>query len=170
MATTTTSVQDFDLVKNILSEIFDKPDEEILDESRIEEEKEPELVHIEQQEISPPLATTNNNEDFRFLDEMLASIDVDDADIHQLTPAEIDRVDSLLKQIVDSQATPSSEIAIDNELESSSPPPPVSSERPPSTLIDSSLLPEPTSVATAASAIPVDEELIRVEEEWSKLT
>jgi hypothetical protein len=171
MITTTAAapVQDFDLVKNILSEIFDKPDEEILDESPIVE-NESELLNIEQQEISPPSQpplTTYNDEDFRFLEEMLASIDVADTDIHQLTPAEIDRVDSLLKQIVTAQQTeaiPSSSTTTD-EIEPSLPPP---SERPPTPLIESSV--ESETPPMAAAAIPVDEELIRVEQEWAKLT
>ncbi|CAF1490792.1 unnamed protein product [Adineta steineri] len=160
-------IQDFDLVKNILSEIFDKPDEEILDES-LTEEKEPEMINIEQQDILAPPAslTTNDNEDFRFLDEMLASVDISDGDIHQLTPAEIDRVDNLLKQIIDSQQTDDIPISTSNEIESCPPPsssssPPPTSERPPS----------PELVAGAASSsVPIDEELIRVEQEWAKLT
>ncbi|UJR35187.1 hypothetical protein I4U23_027954 [Adineta vaga] len=105
LTTSTTPIRDFDLVKNILSEIFDKPDEELLDESLLDE-KEVDLVDIEQRETFPTTSvSTNNNEDFRFLDEMLASIDVSDTDIHQLTPAEIDRVDNLLKDIVNSQQT-----------------------------------------------------------------
>jgi hypothetical protein len=164
--TTTAPTQDFDLVKNILSEIFDKPDEEILDEN-LTEEKESELVNIEQQEIPPPplpTITTNNDEDFRFLDEMLASIDVSDGDIHQLTPAEIDRVDNLLKQIVTSHQTEETvPPSITNEIEPSA----SSEEQPPS--IESSLVPQPQFEA-AAAALPVDEELIRVEQEWSKLT
>jgi hypothetical protein len=172
--TTSTSTQDFDLVKNILSEIFDKPDEEILDENR-SEEKESELVNIEQQEIPlpppspPPPVNTYNDEDFRFLDEMLASIDVSDTDIHQLTPSEIDRVDNLLKQIVNAHETeePAS-LSTTNEIESSPP----SSEPPPSPSIESSLTLPPSAGAAAAafSTVPVDEELIRVEQEWSKLT
>ncbi len=163
--TTTAPTQDFDLVKNILSEIFDKPDEEeILDENSTEE-KESELVNIEQQEISPPpTVNTNNDEDFRFLDEMLASIDVSDGDIHQLTPAEIDRVDNLLKQIVSSHQTEETvPPSITNEIEHA----PSSEEQPPS--IESSLVPQ-SQFEGAAAAIPVDEELIRVEQEWSKLT
>jgi hypothetical protein len=167
---TATPTQDFDLVKNILSEIFDKPDEEILDENPIEE-KESELINIEQQEIfsppSPPV-TTNNDEDFRFLEEMLASIDVPDTDIHQLTPAEIDRVDSLLKEIVNSQQTEEAPLpSTINEIE----PPSSSTEQPPpppSSSIESSLV--PSLPLEAAAAVPVDEELIRVEHEWSKLT
>ncbi|CAF1419264.1 unnamed protein product [Adineta steineri] len=168
ITTTTTNapIQDFDLVKNILSEIFDKPDEEILDESLIEE-KEPEMINIEQQDILAPPAslTTNDNEDFRFLDEMLASVDISDGDIHQLTPAEIDRVDNLLKQIIDSQQTDDIPTSTSNEIESCPPPsslsPPPTSERPPS----------PELVAGAASSsVPIDEELIRVEQEWAKLT
>jgi hypothetical protein len=158
-------IQDFDLVKNILSEIFDKPDEEILDENPVEE-KESGLVNIEQQEIAspppPPSVTTNNDEDFRFLDEMLASMDVSDADIHQLTPAEIDRVDNLLKQIVNSHQTEeTAPPPIANEIESS----PTSEELPPSSSLESSLVP-----SLAAAAGPIDEELIRVEQEWAKLT
>jgi hypothetical protein len=170
MMTTTSSTQDFDLVKNILSEIFDKPDEEILDENP-NEKKESELVNIEQEEIPPPppSVTTNNDEDFRFLEEMLASMDTSDADIHQLTPAEIDRVDSLLKQIVNahqSEEIPSSSsTTTTNEIESSPPPP--SSEQPPSPSLESSLSLTPSP---GAAAMSVDEELIRVEQEWSKLT
>ncbi|CAF4448741.1 unnamed protein product, partial [Adineta steineri] len=142
-----------DLVKNILSEIFDKPDEEILDES-LAEEKEPEMINIEQQDILAPPAslTTNDNEDFRFLDEMLASVDISDGDIHQLTPAEIDRVDNLLKQIIDSQQTDDIPTSTSNEIESCPPPsssssPPPTSERPPS----------PELVAGAASSsVPID--------------
>jgi hypothetical protein len=169
--TTAAPTQDFDLVKNILSEIFDKPDEEILDENPIEE-KESELINIEQQEISsppsPPPVTTNNDEDFRFLEEMLASMDTADADIHQLTPAEIDRVDSLLKEIVNSQQTEEAPLpSTINEIE----PPSSSTEQPPpppSSSIESSLV--PSLPLEAAAAVPVDEELIRVEHEWSKLT
>ena len=161
MTITTAQIQDFDLVKNILSEIFDKPDESPFDD------KESELIEIEQQEIlSPPSSSMiNNDEDFRFLDEMLASIDVSDADIHQLTPAEIDRVDNLLKQIVNSQQAEAIPSSASNEIESTP------SERPPSPPpIESSLLPESASEAAAASSVPIDEELIRVEQEWSKLT
>lgn len=167
LITTAAGTQDFDLVKNVLSEIFDKPDEEILDDNPIEE-KESELVNIEQQEIPPPAppVMTNIDDDFRFLDEMLASIDVSDTDIHQLTPAEIDRVDNLLKEIVNAQQTEeTASPATTNEVEPSQPPeeqPP-----PPSTSIESSI---ETSTAAAAAAMPVDEELIRVEQEWSKLT
>lgn len=106
---------------------------------------------------------------------MLASIDVSDADIHRLNPAEIDRVDSLLKQIVSAHQT---EETAPLPRPSSPPPPsttiedePSSSttERPPSPVSESSIeLSQPTS--GAASAIPIDEELVRVEQEWSKLT
>ncbi|CAF4690539.1 unnamed protein product [Rotaria sp. Silwood1] len=183
--TTAVPTQDFDLVKNILSEIFDKNNEEILDENPIEE-KESELVNIEQQEISPPPAslTTSNDEDFRFLDEMLASIDGPDVDIHQLTPAEIDRVDNILKEIVNAHQTETVSSSLSssliNDIEpcpppSPPPPPPPPSEQPPSPPTESDLSYAPQSVAAAAEAaastvVPVDEELIRVEQEWSKLT
>ena len=173
--TTTAPTQDFDLVKNILSEIFDKPEEEILDEIPIEE-KESEILDIEQQEfpLSPPAppVSTNNDDDFRFLDEMLASINTSDTDIHQLTPAEIDRVDSLLKEIVNSHQLeetipPTTTTTTTDEIEPLLP----SEEQllPPSSSIESSFEPSPPPMA-AASSLPIDEELIRVEREWSKLT
>ena len=121
LTTTASGTQDFDLVKNVLSEIFDKPDEEMLDENPIEE-KESELVNIEQSEIpSPPMLTSTNEDDFRFLDEILASIDGSDADIHQLTPAEIDRVDNLLKGIVDAHPTEEAPPGTTTEVASSPP-------------------------------------------------
>lgn len=193
--TTAAPIQDFDLVKNILSEIFDKPDEEILDENPNEdilndnsieeilnenstEEKESELIEIDQQELPPlqsPPITTNNEDDFRFLDEMLASIDVSDTDIHQLTPAEIDRVDNLLKQIVNSHQTeetapPSTTNETTDEIEPSV----TTAERPPSPALESSLeSSQPSAFAAAAasaSALPINEELLRVEQEWAKLS
>jgi hypothetical protein len=158
MLTTDTPVQDFDLVKNILSEIFDEPDEE--DENPVEE-KPSELVTIESQEVPSPI-NINNDEDFRFLDDMLAGSDVTDTDIHQLTPAEIDRVDSLLKQIVDSHQTEATPITNEQEVFSSS-----SLERPPSPPpLESSLL----STSAGAEAMPIDEELVRAEQEWGQLT
>lgn len=159
--------QDFDLVKHVLSEIFDKPDEENLDENPVED-KDSELIPIEQEEFLPPTTTTtvtnNNEDDFRFLDEMLASINVSDSDIHQLTPAEIDRVDSLLKDIVN---THQSEDIPTAEIESSLP-----VEEPPPPLLATASIESSSESATASGSLtmPVDEELIRVEQEWSKLT
>ena len=128
----------------------------MLDETSLEV-KSSELVNTEEQQ--PPV-TSNTDEDFRFLDEMLASIDVSDADIHQLTPAEVDRIDSLLKQIVDAQETE---------------PPTVTEEEP--SLVEQvlsqsedSALPVASESASAMLATPVDEELVRVEQEWSRLT
>ncbi|CAF0781552.1 unnamed protein product [Adineta ricciae] len=156
LTTSTTQSQDFDLVKNILSEIFDKPEEELLDEDLVDEKE----TNVEQQEPLP-IAPTNNNEDFRFLDEMLASIDVSDADIHQLTPAEIERVDNLLKDIANLQQTTE-----ENQSDSQSPP----FERPP-TPVEATEVPAAAAAAAAtAAAVPVDEELVRVEQEWAKLT
>lgn len=167
--------EDFDLVKHVLSEIFDKPAEENLDESPIED-REVELVNVEIPDIdlSPlqselmtePTMTNNAEEDFRFLDEMLASIDVPDSDIHQLTPAEIDRVDNLLRGIVNTHQTENvtSTSAITTEVESSLP-----MEEPPSAsaVIESS---SESATASGSSNTPMDEELLRVEQEWSKLT
>lgn len=87
--TTSAPAQDFDLVKNILSEIFDKRDDE-------QTQQQPDLTDVEPKEfsLSPSIPmtttamTTTNEEDFRFLDDMLASIDVPDEEIHQLTPAD----------------------------------------------------------------------------------
>ena len=152
MVTSITPSQDFDLVKNILSEIFDKPDdEEILDETSLET-RSPELVNLDE---PPAPAIGSSDDDFRFLDEMLASIDVSDADVHQLTPAEVDRVDSLLKQIVDAQQ---SEVNTVVEEE------PSPAEQVLSQSDDASLL------VTATLPVPVDEELVRVEQEWARLT
>lgn len=151
--------QDFDLVRNVLSEIFDKPDEEILDESPVED-KESELIPIEQVEILPALSSTNNSEDdFRFLDEMLASINVSDSDIHQLTPAEIDRVDCLLKDIVNTHQSE------DIPMESVEEPPP-----PASVNTDTVAASIESSSESGSVNMPLDEELIRVEQEWSKLS
>ena len=63
-----TTTENFDLVKNMLSEIFDKPEEE---------------------NLVPPAAEP--------------AVDLTEDEIHQLTPAEIDRVDSLLRDIVSAQ-------------------------------------------------------------------
>ncbi|CAF1953454.1 unnamed protein product [Rotaria magnacalcarata] len=178
--TNTATTQDFDLVKNVLSEMFDKNNEEILDENPIEE-KESELVNIEQHDISsstifsPSLLNTNNDDDdFRFLDDMLASIDGHDTDIHQLTSAEIDRVDSLLKDIVNShqrEAAVSSAAEIPpNDIEPCPPPSPPLSEQASISPNEFSGLQIAQSVAASVSAVPVDEELIRVEQEWAKLT
>ncbi|CAF1245680.1 unnamed protein product [Adineta ricciae] len=156
LTTSTTQSQDFDLVKNILSEIFDKPEIELLDEDLVDEKE----TNVEQQEPLP-ITPTNNNEDFRFLDEMLASIDVSDADIHQLTPAEIERVDNLLKDIVNLQQTTE-----ENQSDSQSPP----SERPPSPVEATEVPAVAAATAATAAAAPVDEELVRVEQEWAKLT
>ena len=151
MISSTATTQDFDLVKNILSEIFDKGDEENLEERSPTEEKTTDLIPIEQHDelFNPlPTTTTNEEEDFRFLDQMLASIDGSDNEIHQLTPDEIDRVDCLLKDIVQNQQPES----IDEEIL------PTEQEEP-------SIL--PTSIV---DSLPIDEELTRVEQEWSRLT
>ena len=166
ITTTPEVTQDFDLVKHVLSEIFDKSDEENLDEHPMED-KESELIPIEQEDILPSPTTTtvtnNNEDDFRFLDEMLASINVSDSDIHQLTPEEIDRVDSLLKDIVN---THQSEDIPTAEIESSSP------IEEPTPLAAAGSIESSSESATASGSLtmPVDEELIRVEQEWSKLT
>ncbi len=102
---------------------------------------------------------------------MLASMDVSDADIHQLTPAEIDRVDNILRGIVDAHQTeeaPPPPPATTNEIASSPPieEPPV---QPPPQLVSVESSME-SSIPGAAAALPVDEELIRVEQEWAKLT
>ncbi|CAM2726281.1 unnamed protein product [Rotaria socialis] len=168
--TNTATTQDFDLVKNVLSEIFDKNDEEILDENPIEE-KESELVNIEKHDMSSPtmlspslLNTNNDDDDFRFLDDMLASIDGHDTDIHQLTSAEIDRVDSLLKDIVNSHKREAAETP-PNDIEPCPPPSPPLSEQ-------ASISPNEFSGLQIAQSVaaPVDEELIRVEQEWAELT
>lgn len=174
--TTDVPTQDFDLVKNVLSEIFDKNDAEMIDEKPTDE-KESEIVNIEQQEIyPPPISLTTNNEDFRFLDEMLASIDGSDTDIHQLNAAEVDRVDSLLREIVnahESETTSLSSSIVHEDIPSSASaaPVPSSSEQPPivseSSISNTS---QPVVEASAASAAPIDEELIRVEQEWAKLS
>lgn len=173
--TSTGSIQDFDLVKNVLSEMFDKNEDENLDENPIEE-KESELVNIEEPQASPPLLvsslTANNDDDFRFLDEMIAGLEGTDADIHQLTSAEIDRVDNLLKEIVNAhQAEAASSSATTDGIESC-PTDSVPLEEPPIPPMDSSEshTEQLAAAAAASSTVPVDEELIRVEQEWAKLT
>ena len=169
--------EDFDLVKHVLSEIFDKPNEENLDEGPIED-RESELVEIEipDMDSSPPqpfttTVTDNTEEDFRFLDEMLASIDVPDSDIHQLTPAEMDRVDSLLKQIVSThQAEDEPSASATAEVQSS-----LLVEESPSASVTAAAAASIESSSDSATAfgssnMPLDEELLRVEQEWSKLT
>jgi hypothetical protein len=155
--------QDFDLVKNILSEIFDKSDEENLDRDRIEEKQAEQSDGEQQDEPLVSLVTTNNDDDddddFRCLDEMLASIDMSDDALQQLTNGQIDRVDSLLRQIVDAQNTPPSALVDTNDSllpEACAPlPANASSSCPTSTLIES---------------VPVDDELVRVEQQWARLT
>mgnify|MGYP001025016997 FL=1 len=162
--TTSAPAQDFDLVKNILSEIFDKRDDEQT------QQQQPDLTDVEPKEfpLSPsiPMTTTatTNEEDFRFLDDMLASIDVPDEEIHQLTPAEIDRVDSLLKDIVNAQQQQQQQsedtlVSTANEQ-----------IEPSQQDLQSTTVLVNTEAAEAASAMPADEELIRVEREWANLT
>ena len=167
MTTSVVPTQDFDLVKNILSEIFDTSDENLMDGNLSE------LLNLDQHEdlLAMPTTTSNNDDDdFRFLDDMLASIDVSDAAIHEMTPAEIDRVDSLLKDIVSAQqADETSPPSLVNERESQSP----SSlpERIPSPTDESSTSSSlPAMVEASASSPPIDEELVRVEQEWSQLS
>ena len=168
MTTSVVPTQDFDLVKNILSEIFDTSDEKLSDENLTE------LLNIDQHEdllAMPTTISNNNDDDFRFLDDMLASIDVSDAAIHEMTPAEIDRVDLLLKDIVSAQQTEeTSPSSLVNERES----PPSSSfplpERLPSPTDESSTSSLPTMNEALASSPPIDEELVRVEQEWAQLS
>ena len=163
---TSTSKQDFDLVKNILSNVFDNNEEEILDESS----KESKSVNVEQHDMSKSLIT-NNNEDDHLFDEIFADINVLDSNIHS---DEINRVDHLLKKIVNEHEPEivSSSTATD-EIETSSPSSFLLLEQTLSPINEhchSSTTQSSVTTDGTISAMSVDEELIRVEQEWSRLT
>lgn len=175
------SGQDFDLVKNVLSEILDRPEEINLDDTLADANPDDKnSVDTDVGQVEHTNLTINDGE-FRFLDEMLSSIDVSDADIQQLSETEMERIDMMLKQIVNNSSpemidsqTESIEAVSSEHFQESEPPQNVTSTENSETTTNDSNVAAASAINMAENSmettVPIDEELVRVEQEWSRLT